>query len=109
MFGNKLPACLPPPPLLLGSMPAAAKRLLSSSSKAAASLPTAVIPKLNRSVTRIGFGAYRVSDKSHGQALRAAIQAGVNIVDTASNFENGNASADTSIKNQRVGGLSLCF
>lgn len=53
---------------------------------------TAVIPKLGRHVSRIGFGAYRITpgEPCHAQALRDAVKAGVSIVDTASNFANGN-------------------
>ncbi|CDH56668.1 aldo keto reductase family protein [Lichtheimia corymbifera JMRC:FSU:9682] len=52
---------------------------------------TAVIPKLGRHVSRIGFGAYRITpgEPRHAQALRDALKAGVSIIDTASNFANG--------------------
>lgn len=62
------------------------RRLVSTAST---QLPKAVIPKTGKHVTRLGFGAYRVSNDAHASALRAAIQAGVNIIDTAANFENG--------------------
>lgn len=54
---------------------------------------TAVIPKLGRHVSRIGFGAYRIApgEPRHAQALRDALKAGVSIIDTASNFANGNS------------------
>ncbi|ORY90378.1 NADP-dependent oxidoreductase domain-containing protein [Syncephalastrum racemosum] len=61
------------------------RRLLSTSTQ----LPKALIPKTGKRVTRLGFGGYRVSNESHANALRTAIQAGVNIIDTAANFENG--------------------
>ena len=56
-----------------------------------AKLPVATIPKLGRQVTRLGFGAYRVSrgTSKHELALRQALGAGINIIDTASNFQNG--------------------
>ncbi|KAI9314417.1 NADP-dependent oxidoreductase domain-containing protein [Dichotomocladium elegans] len=54
-------------------------------------IPTSVIPKTGRQVSRLGFGAYRVSkaSDSHAEALRNALKAGVSIIDTASNFSNG--------------------
>ncbi|KAI8366674.1 NADP-dependent oxidoreductase domain-containing protein [Radiomyces spectabilis] len=52
-------------------------------------IPTTIIPKTGKPVSRIGFGAYRVSTDEHGQALRDALQAGVNVIDTGANFENG--------------------
>ncbi|KAI7860336.1 NADP-dependent oxidoreductase domain-containing protein [Circinella umbellata] len=56
-------------------------------------LPVASIPKLGRQVTRLGFGAYRVSrgTSKHELALRQALGAGINIIDTASNFQNGSS------------------
>lgn len=48
-----------------------------------------VIPKTGQQVTRLGFGGYRVSQPVHAQALKAALQGGINIVDTGNNFENG--------------------
>ncbi|KAI9269094.1 NADP-dependent oxidoreductase domain-containing protein [Phascolomyces articulosus] len=58
-------------------------------------LPTTIIPKLGRQVTRLGFGAYRVSrgNTQHELALRQALGAGINIIDTASNFQNGSSEA----------------
>lgn len=67
-------------------------RRLYSSSVATPNLPNVVIPKLGRKVSRIGFGAYRAhKDHPHGEALRQSIESGVNIIDTAANFENGRA------------------
>ncbi|KAI7891905.1 NADP-dependent oxidoreductase domain-containing protein [Mucor mucedo] len=48
-----------------------------------------VIPKTGRQVTRLGFGSYRVSQPLHAEALTAALEGGVNIIDTGNNFENG--------------------
>lgn len=48
-----------------------------------------VIPKTGQQVTRLGFGSYRVSKPIHAQALTAALEGGVNIIDTGNNFENG--------------------
>ncbi|CAO3678269.1 unnamed protein product [Umbelopsis vinacea] len=52
-----------------------------------------MIGKLGRQVSRIGFGGFRVNNVTHGEALRKAIVSGVNIVDTAANFEKGKSSA----------------
>jgi hypothetical protein len=52
-----------------------------------------MIRKLGRQVSRIGFGGFRVNNVTHGEALRKAIVSGVNIVDTAANFEKGKSSA----------------
>ncbi|KAG0173141.1 hypothetical protein DFQ28_005653 [Apophysomyces sp. BC1034] len=52
-------------------------------------MPQVVIPKLGRTVSRVGFGAYRVSGEKHAVALRDALKSGVNIIDTGANFENG--------------------
>jgi aryl-alcohol dehydrogenase-like predicted oxidoreductase len=43
----------------------------------------------------IGFGAYRVDDRSavHGEALHNALDAGCNLVDTASNYSDGHSEA----------------
>lgn len=48
-----------------------------------------VIPNTGREVTKLGFGGYRVSKPIHAQALKAALEGGVNIIDTGNNFENG--------------------
>ncbi|KAI8080585.1 NADP-dependent oxidoreductase domain-containing protein [Thamnidium elegans] len=48
-----------------------------------------VIPKTGQRVTRLGFGSYRASKPIHAQALTAALEGGVNIIDTGNNFENG--------------------
>jgi diketogulonate reductase-like aldo/keto reductase len=54
------------------------------------SLPQRLIPKLNQSVTRLGFGGYRASDvATHGAALHYALDQGINLIDTGANFENG--------------------
>lgn len=54
------------------------------------SLPQRLIPKLNQSVTRLGFGGYRASDvATHGAALQHALDQGINLIDTGANFENG--------------------
>lgn len=42
-------------------------------------------------VSQVGFGGYRVDDENldHQQALREAIEAGVNLLDTSSNYTDG--------------------
>ncbi|KAI8084657.1 NADP-dependent oxidoreductase domain-containing protein [Halteromyces radiatus] len=59
-------------------------------STTSSTLPKRLIPKLNQSVTRLGFGGYRVSQiESHGAALQYALEQGINLIDTGANFENG--------------------
>lgn len=53
------------------------------------SLLKSVIPKTGQQVTRLGFGSYRASKPEHAKALTAALEGGVNIIDTGNNFENG--------------------
>ncbi|KAF1796987.1 NADP-dependent oxidoreductase domain-containing protein [Mucor lusitanicus] len=48
-----------------------------------------IIPKTGRLVSKLGFGSYRTSKPSHAKALIAALEGGVNIIDTGNNFENG--------------------
>jgi len=48
-----------------------------------------MIRKLGRQVSRIGFGGFRVNNAAHGEALRKAIVSGINVIDTACNFEKG--------------------
>ncbi|KAI8095029.1 NADP-dependent oxidoreductase domain-containing protein [Gilbertella persicaria] len=48
-----------------------------------------VIPKTGQQVTRLGFGSYRASQPVHAEALKRALEGGVNIIDTGNNFENG--------------------
>jgi len=42
-------------------------------------------------VSQAGFGGYRVhqADPAHGQALRKALSAGINLIDTSANYSNG--------------------
>jgi aryl-alcohol dehydrogenase-like predicted oxidoreductase len=44
-------------------------------------------------VSRLGFGTYRVDDRApeHREAMITALQAGVNLIDTASNYGDGHA------------------
>ncbi|KAI9256194.1 NADP-dependent oxidoreductase domain-containing protein [Sporodiniella umbellata] len=55
-----------------------------------------VIPKTGQWVSRIGFGSYRMNGSRHEEALSYALSKGVNIIDTASNFEQGQSE-------QRIG------
>ncbi|KAI8332985.1 NADP-dependent oxidoreductase domain-containing protein [Blakeslea trispora] len=48
-----------------------------------------IIPKTGQQVTRLGFGSYRVSKPEHVEALKRALQNGINIIDTGNNFEKG--------------------
>ena len=43
------------------------------------------------SVSRFGFGGYRVTDESsqHGEALSKALLEGANLVDTSTNYTDG--------------------
>ncbi|CAM0135421.1 unnamed protein product [Umbelopsis sp. WA50703] len=50
-----------------------------------------MIRKLGQQVSRLGFGAFRVNNETHGEALRKALVSGVNVIDTAANFESGNS------------------
>lgn len=49
------------------------------------------VPALGRRVSRVGFGCYRVDDRSsaHADALALALRAGVNLVDTSTNYGDG--------------------
>src|SRR5207244_3333577 len=46
---------------------------------------------LGRPVSRVGFGGYRVDDRTplHRQALVRALDEGVNVVDTSTNYGDG--------------------
>ncbi|KAI8060515.1 NADP-dependent oxidoreductase domain-containing protein [Gongronella butleri] len=70
-------------PVLLRS--SAPRRCLATSTE----LPKRVIPKLGRSVTRVGFGAYRLQQPSHAAALQYALEQGIDLIDTGANFEQG--------------------
>ncbi|KAI8348048.1 NADP-dependent oxidoreductase domain-containing protein [Choanephora cucurbitarum] len=52
-------------------------------------LAKSIIPKTGQQVTRLGFGSYRVSQPIHADALKRALQNGINIIDTGNNFEKG--------------------
>ena len=51
-----------------------------------------VVPGLGgRSVSRVGFGCYRVDDRSPGfkEALTLALREGVDVIDTSTNYGDG--------------------
>ncbi|KAF9942097.1 hypothetical protein BGZ67_003107 [Mortierella alpina] len=58
-------------------------------------LPTAILPKRGLTLSKLGFGAYRVnrSQPAHRAALIQAIQAGVNVIDTSSHFGHGDSES----------------
>ncbi|CAJ0633239.1 14714_t:CDS:2 [Entrophospora sp. SA101] len=55
------------------------------------SIPNSIVKKSNKLVSRLGFGSYRINhkDEESHQALRLSINNGINVIDTSSNFENG--------------------
>ncbi|MEZ4591911.1 MAG: aldo/keto reductase [Chloroflexota bacterium] len=57
------------------------------------SIGTTTIPGLNWQISQAGFGSYRVTtgQKHHEQALRQALQSGINLIDTSSNYGDGDA------------------
>ena len=40
-------------------------------------------------ISALGFGAYRVSEPEHLEALRSAVSSGVNLIDTSANYCDG--------------------
>ena len=48
---------------------------------------------LTKKLSRVGFGAYRISIKSaeHHQALESALQLGENLIDTSANYCDGDS------------------
>ncbi len=51
----------------------------------------ATLARTGLSVSRFGFGAYRVSESesAHGEALAHALRRGINVVDTSTNYGDG--------------------
>ena len=49
--------------------------------------------RVHARVSRIGFGSYRVDDRSevHREALREALVAGISLVDTSTNYADGHS------------------
>lgn len=56
-------------------------------------MSTKALPKLGWHISQAGFGSYRVNtgEKIHEQALRLALQSGINLIDTSSNYGDGGA------------------
>ena len=54
-------------------------------------IPTSTILKTGQTVSRLGFGGYRINrhNTHHKEALISAIKQGINVIDTATNFEGG--------------------
>ena len=53
----------------------------------------AALGRIHPRVSRVGFGGYRVDDRSdvHREALREALVAGVSLVDTSTNYADGHS------------------
>ena len=58
-----------------------------------AKLGTTIVARAEWHISQVGFGSYRVTlgNKTHEQALRQALQSGINLIDTSSNYGDGNA------------------
>jgi hypothetical protein len=56
-------------------------------------ISTSTVPGLGWQISQAGFGSYRVSvgEKTQEQALRQALQNGINLIDTSSNYGDGGA------------------
>lgn len=56
-------------------------------------LPPTRLGRTGLMVSRVGFGGYRIHehDPDHREALKAAIQSGVNLIDTSSNYTDGSS------------------
>lgn len=56
-------------------------------------IDTTRVPGLDWQISQAGFGSYRVNlgQKTHEQALRQALQNGINLIDTSSNYGDGGA------------------
>lgn len=56
-------------------------------------ISTTAVAKLGWRISQVGFGSYRVSagEKIHEQALRQALQSGINLIDTSSNYGDGHS------------------
>lgn len=56
-------------------------------------IDTTRVPGLGWQISQAGFGSYRIitGEKTHEQALRLALQQGINLIDTSSNYGDGDA------------------
>ncbi|KAJ3124243.1 hypothetical protein HK098_001305 [Nowakowskiella sp. JEL0407] len=71
---------------LLGRATPEATRIFASRNT---HIPHGIIPKLNLSCSRFGFGAFRLTDShNHQLALSTALSKGINVIDTAFQFLN---------------------
>ncbi len=54
-------------------------------------ISTTTVAGLDWQISQAGFGSYRVAagEKTHEQALRQALQGGINLIDTSSNYGDG--------------------
>ena len=54
-------------------------------------ISSTTIAELNWQISQAGFGSYRVTlgQKQHEQALRHALQSGINLIDSSSNYGDG--------------------
>ncbi|KAG0098691.1 hypothetical protein BGZ93_010654 [Podila epicladia] len=54
-------------------------------------MPTTTLPKRGITLSKLGFGAYRVNDTqdAHRRALEKAVASGVNVIDTSAHFGFG--------------------
>ncbi|VAW43595.1 Aldo/keto reductase family protein [hydrothermal vent metagenome] len=54
---------------------------------------TNTVPTLGWQVSQVGFGSYRVTlgEKAHEQALHLALNSGINLIDSSSNYGDGGA------------------
>ncbi|KAI9233410.1 MAG: NADP-dependent oxidoreductase domain-containing protein [Podila humilis] len=54
-------------------------------------MPTSTMPKRGITLSKLGFGAYRVNDTqdAHRRALKKAVASGVNVIDTSAHFGYG--------------------
>jgi aryl-alcohol dehydrogenase-like predicted oxidoreductase len=54
---------------------------------------SSTVPTLGWQISQAGFGSYRVTlgEKNHEQALRFALQNGINLIDSSSNYGDGGA------------------
>ncbi len=52
---------------------------------------TATLGKTGLTVSRLGFGCYRVDDETteHAESMRRALRGGVNLIDTSTNYTDG--------------------
>jgi len=52
-------------------------------------IPTSTILKTGQTVSRLGFGGYRINrhNTHHKEVLISAIKQGINVIDTATTFE----------------------